>query len=90
MSEPQLSKDTSTGPLSESRKRDILENLLPGIGLDGAETLLSYTQERPVEAGRILVAQGDKDTDLFLLLRGSLSVFEKIRINWSSLVGRWW
>ena len=54
MSEPELSKDTSTAPLSESRKKDILENLLPGIGLDGAGTLLSYTQERPVEAGRIL------------------------------------
>ena len=86
MSEPELSKNTSTAPLSESRKRDILENLLPGIGLDGAKTLLSYTQERPVEAGRILVAQGDKDTDLFLLLRGSFSVFEKIRINQRDVV----
>ncbi len=86
MSEPELSKDTSTDPLSESRKRDIVENLLPGIGVDGAEKLLSYTQERPVEAGRILVAQGDKDTDLFLLLRGSFSVFEKIRINQRDVV----
>ena len=46
----------------------------------------SYTQERPVEAGRILVAQGDKGTDLFLLLRGSFSVFEKIRINQRDVV----
>ena len=70
MSEPELFKDTSTAPLNESRKRDILENLLPGIDLDGAETLLSYTQDRPVEAGRILVAQGDKDTDLFFASKG--------------------
>ena len=47
---------------------------------------MSYTEERAVEAGRILVTQGDKDTDLFLLLRGSFAVFEKIRINQRDVV----
>ena len=86
MSEPELSENTSAPALTESEKKDILGKLLPGIGLDGAEILLSYTEERPVEAGRIIVAQGDKDTDLFLLLRGSFSVFEKIRINQRDVV----
>ena len=47
MSEPQLSKDTPTGPLSESEKRDILENLLPGIGLDGAEDTSVFYARAP-------------------------------------------
>ncbi len=86
MSEPELSKNTSAARLTEAEKKDVLEKLLPGLARDEAEVLLSFTEERHVEAGRILVAQGDKDTDLFLLLRGSFSVFEKIRINQRDVV----
>ncbi len=86
MSSTEPSENSYPIPLTESEKRDTVERLLPSLGKDGAEKIMTYTEERPVEAGRILVTQGDKDTDLFLLLRGSFAVFEKIRINQRDVV----
>ena len=86
MSSIESSENSAAIPLTQSEKQDAVEKLLPSLGKDGTEKIMSYTEERAVEAGRILVTQGDKDTDLFLLLRGSFAVFEKIRINQRDVV----
>ena len=60
--------------------------LLPQLGVDGVRLLIPYLTQLDAETGRVLVRQGDRGTDVFFLLNGKFSVFEKIQINRSDVV----
>ena len=66
--------------------RDTLISLLPQLGESGVDTLLPYLDELRAEKGHVMVKQGDQDEDMYFLLSGTFSVFEKIQINRSDVV----
>jgi CRP-like cAMP-binding protein len=60
--------------------------LLPQLGASGVEILVPFLTELRAEKGHVMVKQGDKDEDMYFLLNGVFSVFEKIQINRSDVV----
>ena len=66
--------------------RDILVALLPQLGADGVDSLLPFLTDLRAEKGHVMVKQGDQDEDMYFLLNGMFSVFEKIQINRSDVV----
>ena len=63
-----------------------LNALLPQLGADAVKLLIPYLTQLDAETGRVLVKQGDHSTDVYFLLSGKFSVFEKIQINRSDVV----
>ncbi len=63
-----------------------LNALLPQLGADAVKLLMPYLAQFDAETGRVLVKQGDHSTDVYFLLSGKFSVFEKIQINRSDVV----
>lgn len=63
-----------------------LNALLPQLSADAVKLLMPYLAQFDAETGRVLVKQGDHSTDVYFLLSGKFSVFEKIQINRSDVV----
>jgi len=63
-----------------------LNALLPQLSADAIKLLMPYLAQFDAETGRVLVKQGDHSTDVYFLLSGKFSVFEKIQINRSDVV----
>ncbi|MDB9866180.1 cyclic nucleotide-binding domain-containing protein [Pseudomonadales bacterium] len=63
-----------------------LNALLPQLGADAVKLLIPYLTQLDAETGQVLVKQGDHGTDVYFLLNGKFSVFEKIQINSSEVV----
>ena len=63
-----------------------LSDLLPTLSAGDIQLLVSYLSQVTVETGRVLVKQGDHGEDVYFLLNGKFSVFEKIQINRSEVV----
>ncbi len=69
-------------------KTDIIETVLkviPDLDQSEAETLVEVADQRKAQAGAILLSQGDRGSELFLLLNGEFSVFYKARANLQSV-----
>ncbi len=71
--------------ISEAFKSQMID-LLPQLGSKGVDALIPYLAELCAEKGHVLVKQGDQDEDMYFLLNGTFSVFEKIQINRSDVV----
>ena len=63
-----------------------LNALLPRLSADAVKLLIPYLTQLEAETGRVLVKQGDSGADVYFLLNGKFSVFEKIQINRSDVV----
>ena len=63
-----------------------LNALLPQLSADAVKLLMPYLAQFDAETGCVLVKQGDHSTDVYFLLSGKFSVFEKIQINRSDVV----
>ena len=63
-----------------------LNALLPQLSADAVKLLIPYLTQLEAETGRVLVKQGDSGADVYFLLNGKFSVFEKIQINSSDVV----
>ena len=63
-----------------------LNALLPQLSADAVKLLIPYLTQLEAETGRVLVKQGDSGADVYFLLNGKFSVFEKIQINRSDVV----
>jgi len=63
----------------DSKKK--LTSLLPQLMSSGVEDLLPFLSEFKAQQGHVFIKQGDKDEDMYFVLSGTLSVFEKISIN---------
>jgi len=63
-----------------------LSDLLPTLSAGDIQLLVSYLSQVTVETGRVLVKQGDHGEDVYFLLNGKFSIFEKIQINRSEVV----
>ena len=55
-----------------------LLSLLPKLGYAGIEILARYLVSSDLSKGDVLIKQGSSDADIFFLLDGNFSVFEKI------------
>ena len=63
-----------------------LNALLPQLSADAVKLLIPYLTQLEAETGRVLIKQGDSGADVYFLLNGKFSVFEKIQINRSDVV----
>jgi len=72
--------------MSESQNRAILESLLPSLGGELVSSLIPFLESVDVENGRVLVSQGAEGSEIYFLLGGMFTVFEKIKINGSSVI----
>lgn len=61
--------------------RGQLVALLPQLGSFGVDTLAPYLSQLSAKKGDVLVKQGASDADVYFLLSGTFSVFEKIQID---------
>ena len=67
--------------MTEADSKAQLAALLPQLMASGIDSLLPYLTKFKAAKGHVFIKQGDKDEDMFFLLNGSFSVFEKISIN---------
>ena len=72
--------------MSETDHASTLLKLLPLLGESGIAELMPFLELKEIQSGNVLVKQGANDTDLYFLIGGMFSVFEKIRINRSNVV----
>tara|TARA_B100000989_G_scaffold145835_1_gene108699 strand:- start:354 stop:938 length:585 start_codon:yes stop_codon:yes gene_type:complete len=63
-----------------------LLSLLPKLGYAGIEILARYLVSSDLSKGDVLIKQGSSDADVFFLLDGNFSVFEKIQIDGEDIV----
>ena len=71
--------------MAEAYKSQLVK-LLPQLGSAGVDALIPFLAELNAEKGHVLVKQGDRDEDMYFLITGVFSVFEKIQINRSDVV----
>ncbi len=67
--------------MSTNDSKEKLASLLPQLMASGVDALLPYLAEFTAQQGHVFIKQGDKDEDMYFVLSGTLSVFEKISIN---------
>ncbi|UVW34328.1 cyclic nucleotide-binding domain-containing protein [SAR92 clade bacterium H455] len=63
-----------------------MESLLPTLGGELVSSLIPFLESVDVENGRVLVSQGAEGSEIYFLLGGMFTVFEKIKINGSSVI----
>lgn len=66
--------------------RSQLVKLLPQLGTFGVDTLAPYLSQLTAKKGDVLVKQGASGADVYFLLSGTFSVFEKIQIDGKDMV----
>ena len=76
------------GLMDEQDHEKIVGQLLPELQGDEISLLLGYTEFRNKTPGNILINQGTKDQNLYLVLKGELAIFQKIRLNYGQIVFR--
>ena len=73
--------------VDEEHKKTV-GNLLPELESEEISQLLDYSEFRNKAPGHILINQGTKDQNLYLVLSGDLAIFQKIRLDYGQIVFR--
>ena len=73
--------------VDEEHKKTV-GNLLPELESEEISQLLGYSEFRNKAPGHILINQGTKDQNLYLVLSGDLAIFQKIRLDYGQIVFR--
>ena len=72
----------------DEEHKKIVGNLLPELESKEIDHLLEYSEFRNKPPGNILINQGTKDQNLYLVLSGDLAIFQKIRLDYGQIVFR--
>ena len=72
----------------DEEHKKIVGNLLPELESKEINQLLEYAEFRNKPPGNILINQGTKDQNLYLVLNGDLAIFQKIRLDYGQIVFR--
>ena len=72
----------------DEEHKKIVGNLLPELESEEISQLLGYSEFRTKAPGNILINQGTKDQNLYLVLSGDLAIFQKIRLDYGQIVFR--
>ena len=67
--------------MEKSEITQVVLQVIPDLEEDEAETLIDLVEERQAKAGTIMLSQGDRGRELYILLNGDFSVFYKARVN---------
>ena len=72
----------------DEEHKKIVGNLLPELESEEINHLLGYSEFRNKAPGNILINQGTKDQNLYLVISGELAIFQKIRLDYGQIVFR--
>jgi CRP-like cAMP-binding protein len=81
-------QNTGDGSMVDEEHKKIVGNLLPELESKEINQLLEYSEFRNKPPGNILINQGTKDQNLYLVLNGDLAIFQKIRLDYGQIVFR--
>ena len=81
-------QNTGDGSMVDEEHKKIVGNLLPELESKEINQLLEYSEFRNKPPGNILINQGTKDQNLYLVLSGDLAIFQKIRLDYGQIVFR--
>ena len=60
--------------MEKSEITQVVLQVIPDLEEDEAETLIDLVEERQAKAGTIMLSQGDRGRELYILLNGDFSV----------------